>query len=102
MIYEVRGEVVGHRFGGAALRIRHEAIPGYMEAMTMDFKLRDPESAVTLKPGDKVRFRYVVAGDDAWAEGFETLAPETRLILPGSPPEGSEGGPGSAGPDPGH
>ncbi len=87
--YEVRGEVVGLRFQGAALRIRHEAIPGYMEAMTMDFRLRDPGSARDLKPGDKIRFRYVVAGEDTWAEGFELLPPDTSLALPETPAEGS-------------
>jgi Cu/Ag efflux protein CusF len=87
--YEVRGEVVGLRFQGAALRIRHEAIPGYMEAMTMDFRLRDPGSAQNLRPGDKIRFRYVVAGDDAWAEDFELLPPDTSLALPDTAAEGS-------------
>lgn len=89
VIYEVRGEVVGLRFQGAAVRIRHEAIPGSMEAMTMDFKLRDPGSAQALQPGDKVRFRYIVAGDDAWAESFELLPPDTPLALPEAPAEGS-------------
>lgn len=80
--YEVRGEVLGSRFDGAALRIRHEEIPGYMEAMTMDFKLKDPASAANLQAGDKIRFRYVVADLDSWIEDIEVLPPDTELRFP--------------------
>lgn len=40
---------------GRSVRIAHDEIPGYMDAMTMAFTLADGESPV-LKPGDRVRF----------------------------------------------
>jgi protein SCO1/2 len=40
---------------GRSVRIAHDEIPGYMDAMTMAFTLADGESAA-LKPGDRVRF----------------------------------------------
>lgn len=82
--YEVRGVFLGPRFEGAAMRVRHEAIPGFMDAMAMDFKLADPAEIETLKPGDKVTFVYVVLEDDSYAERIELLPPETPLELEGS------------------
>ena len=36
--------------------IEHGAIKGFMEAMTMGYKVSSPSMLKTLKPGDKVRF----------------------------------------------
>jgi protein SCO1/2 len=79
--YQVRGVFLGQRFEGAAMRVRHEAIPGFMDAMSMDFKLADPSELANLSPGDKVAFVYVVTVDDSYAEGIEILPPETSLEL---------------------
>lgn len=81
--YEVRGEVVGARFEGAALRVKHEAIPGHMDAMTMDFKVKEPSALPPLRSGDKIRFRYTVTDDDSWIEKIELLPPNTQLDLAG-------------------
>ena len=56
--YQVRGVFLGQRFEGAAMRVRHEAIPGFMDAMSMDFKLADSSELANLSPGDKVAFVY--------------------------------------------
>ncbi len=79
--YQVRGVFLGQRFEGVAMRVRHEAIPGFMGAMAMDFKLADPSELEKLSPGDKVAFVYVVTVDDSYAEGIEILPPETPLEL---------------------
>ena len=81
VVYTVRGRFLGLRFEGRAMRVEHEAIPGYMETMTMDFRLREPGEAAGLAVGDKIQFRYVVSGIDAFAEGVERLPPETELQL---------------------
>ena len=41
-------------FDGAAATFDHEAIPGEMDAMRMDFPLADPAAVAGLAPGDKV------------------------------------------------
>lgn len=41
-------------FDGAAATFDHEAIPGEMDAMRMDFPIADPSVVVGLTPGDKV------------------------------------------------
>lgn len=81
-VYEVRGRVVGQDFGGLALRIDHEPIPGYMEAMRMSFRLANPEEARKVEPGDAIRFLYVVSDRGSSIRDIEVLPPETELNLP--------------------
>lgn len=57
------GVVKGIEKGGKVLVIQHEAIPGFMEAMTMPFELADPALAKGVKVGDHVRFTIVHKGD---------------------------------------
>ncbi len=38
------------------LKINHEKIEGYMDAMTMDFQTRNPTLLSELKPGDRIEF----------------------------------------------
>ena len=65
------------------MRVHHEEIPGYMEAMRMDFKLKEGSEVENLESGDKIQFRYVITeDDDAYAESIEKLPPETPLDLP--------------------
>ena len=45
--------------------IRHEAIPGFMPAMTMPFDLKGQEILDDLQPGDKVEGTLQVNGDDS-------------------------------------
>ena len=49
--------------------VDHEAIPGYMSAMTMPYSVRDSKLILTLKPGDHIE-ATVVVGDHrtAWLE----------------------------------
>src|SRR2546428_6984535 len=42
------------------VKIEHEKVPNYMEAMTMTFDVKDAKELADLQPGDKVTFRMVV------------------------------------------
>ena len=42
--------------GKKTLKINHEKIEGYMDAMTMDFRTRNPAQLGELKPGDRIEF----------------------------------------------
>jgi protein SCO1/2 len=68
--YQVRGRIVEMRGGGEVL-VAHEAIPGYMAAMTMPFVVDDPAWLDGLAPGDAVAFRY--------AAGASRISAVTRL-----------------------
>jgi Cu/Ag efflux protein CusF len=63
------------------MRVRHEEIPGFMEAMAMDFKLADPSEVEGLNPGDKIAFIYAVSEEDSYAAEIKILPPETPLDL---------------------
>jgi len=58
--FEVRGVVQKLRPEKPSAVIAHEIIPGYMEAMTMEFSAVDALELRGLKPGDLVAFRLVV------------------------------------------
>src|SRR2546423_4696919 len=65
-VYAVKGTVVGRDTGDNTLRVDHEQIPGYMEAMTMDYPVRG--AAVVSLPPDKSRItaRLHVREERAW------------------------------------
>jgi protein SCO1/2 len=50
-IYVLKGKIVARDAGDNSLRINHEAIPGFMEAMTMDYPVRG--TAVSALPADQ-------------------------------------------------
>jgi protein SCO1/2 len=85
--YAVRGVVREVRPAEAQVLIQHEAIPGYMAAMTMAFDLKDTNQLARLRAGDSVSFKLVVTETSGWLEDIQVLAstpvpppaPQTRL-----------------------
>ncbi len=51
-VYKLRGKVVSTNPATGEVTLDHEAIPGFMEAMTMPYKLKDPSILSELHPGD--------------------------------------------------
>jgi protein SCO1/2 len=66
--FELIGTVVSVDKRAATVTIAHEAIPGYMEAMSMPFKLRDERLLSEMAEGDRVRATLVVAGLRSWLD----------------------------------
>jgi len=62
-IYKLRGKVVRTDSAKGEATVDHEAIPGFMEAMTMPYKLRDANIAGELHPGDVITADVVVSQD---------------------------------------
>jgi Cu/Ag efflux protein CusF len=48
--------------------IAHEAIPGFMDAMTMPFHVKTPEILADVQAGDSVSFRLSVTPEDSWID----------------------------------
>jgi protein SCO1/2 len=80
--YPVKGVVKELLPGGASVKIRHEAIPGYMEAMTMPFDVKHTNELTKLKPGDVVKFNLVVTPDDGWIEKIEVIGYQPPPVEP--------------------
>ena len=59
-IYKLRGKVVSTDASKGEVTVNHEAIPGFMEAMTMPYKLMDASILGELHPGDVITADMVV------------------------------------------
>jgi len=90
-VYDVRGQLLEVRQGGKQALIAHEAIPGYMAAMTMPFAVKTPSELADLAPGDAVTFRYEVAGASSWITDIRRLTDdEAAMLRLSEPPTFSE------------
>jgi protein SCO1/2 len=63
--YSATGVIKSFGPDRAFVRIAHDTIPGFMEAMTMPFRARAAEQLAGLSVGDAVRFRFAVQTDGA-------------------------------------
>lgn len=63
-IYKVRGKVVSTDAAKGEVTLNHEAIPGFMEAMTMPYKLKDSAILSELHPGDVITADVLVSQND--------------------------------------
>jgi len=66
--YPIKGKVLNVDKRGSVVNIAHEPISGYMEAMTMPFKLKDNSLLNVMAEGDRVQATLVVAGARSWLE----------------------------------
>jgi protein SCO1/2 len=62
-VYKLRGKVVSTDSAKGEVTLNHEAIPGFMEAMTMPYKLKDPTILTELHPGDVITADVLVSQD---------------------------------------
>jgi protein SCO1/2 len=62
--YPLRGEIVSLDAKNQVATIKHENIEGWMDAMTMDFPIRDKADFDRLKPGDRIEGTVIVRDID--------------------------------------
>src|SRR5580658_7421224 len=53
-VYHLRGKVIAADPATGQVTLQHEAIPGFMDAMTMPYRLKDPGILGELHPGDEI------------------------------------------------
>jgi protein SCO1/2 len=63
-VYKLRGKVVATNSATGEVTLNHEAIPGFMDAMTMPYKLKDPSILTELHPGDVLTADLLVSQND--------------------------------------
>lgn len=88
--YEVHGilrEIVPDR---PAAIISHQVIPGYMEAMTMEFTLANPSELDGLTAGDAIGFRLQVDGQRGVIDQLRRISEHLDVPTPGSAPASVE------------
>jgi protein SCO1 len=65
-LYDVKGEVKAVDRATSDITIAHEAIPGFMPAMTMPFGVRDLRLLDGVAKGDRVTGQFAVTSTDSW------------------------------------
>ena len=63
--YDIEGTVVSVDAAAKEITIAHKAIPGYMDAMTMPYKIKQDWPLKVAKPGDLLRGDLVVTDDSS-------------------------------------
>jgi protein SCO1/2 len=72
--YEAHGIVRQIAPDRRSVTIQHDAIPGYMSAMTMDFSVKATNVLNGIAPNDLINFQLVVSDDDSWIENVRYVA----------------------------
>jgi protein SCO1 len=68
--FHLVGKVISVDTKGSALIVDHQAIPGFMDAMTMAYPVRDVRILAPLNAGDEITADVVVASDGAYLENI--------------------------------
>jgi protein SCO1/2 len=84
--YAVTGVFQESRSAGKTAIIAHNAIAGYMGAMTMPFNVKSPAELDGLQPGDKITFRLFVTDTDAWIEAIKKTGERASAAAPAPTP----------------
>ena len=61
--FHVQGKVIAVQ--GATVTLAHAAVPGFMDAMTMPYRLKDPSVASELHPGDRMTATILVHKEES-------------------------------------
>jgi len=64
-VYHLRGRVVSTDPADGIVVVDHEAIPGFMDAMTMPYQLKNPAIISELHPGDTITAEVLVSKSSA-------------------------------------
>jgi len=80
--YDVRGLVLKIDPAHKSMLVSCESIPGYMEAMTMSFTVRESTMLQGLQSGTAVDFTLVVDGDSSYADNVRVRAFESLELDP--------------------
>lgn len=64
--YQMQGEVVSVDPSSQTATVKHGKIEGWMEAMTMEYPIKDKQQFSKLKVGEKIQAKILVQGTDYW------------------------------------
>jgi protein SCO1/2 len=85
--YHLRGQVVAKDAAANEITVQHDEIPGFMAAMTMPYKVKDPAGLQEVEPGDKIAAEVVVVNDgsDYWLEDVRVTEASGRKSASAAP-----------------
>ena len=68
--YHLKGKIVSIDKSSKTAIINGEAIPGFMDAMTMPYQVKPESELDKLSPGDMITADEVVQDDNGWLENI--------------------------------
>ena len=74
--YDLKGKIVSVDKSAKQLTVDHEAIPGFMGAMTMGYPVKDERALDGLSPGDQVTAKVVSSNGSYWLEDIAVVKPK--------------------------
>jgi len=69
--YQLHGEVKSIDASGHTATIKHDSIPGFMNAMTMGYQVKDPDALSKLKVGESIDATLNVSDEDMWLSNIK-------------------------------
>ena len=72
--YELHGEVLRLDAPARIAAIKHEKIGDWMEAMTMEFPVKEPQEFDKLRAGEKINATVFVQGTSFWVGEIQEVA----------------------------
>jgi Cu/Ag efflux protein CusF len=73
--YHLKGKVVSVDKQSKMLNVDGDAIPDFMDAMTMPYEVKPESELDRLKPGDAITADVVVQNEKAWLENIAVTQP---------------------------
>jgi len=70
VVHQLTGRVLEVDIEDARIAVEHEPIPGFMNAMTTEFPVKDRKEIEHIERGDMVTARLVTSGGELWLEGI--------------------------------
>jgi Cu/Ag efflux protein CusF len=64
--YQMHGEIIRLDASGQLATVKHDKIQGWMDAMTMEYPVRDKQAFEQLKVGETIEAKIQVQGTDFW------------------------------------
>jgi protein SCO1/2 len=80
--YSVRGKVISVDAKDGVISLDTDAIPGFMEAMTMAYTLANPSEASELHPGDLITAKLQITGQGAVLSDINVIQHANPNIKP--------------------
>jgi Cu/Ag efflux protein CusF len=71
--YALKGKVVAVDKSGKKVTIDHDAIPGFMGAMTMAYPVKDEHQLDNVSAGEQITATVVSSGAEYWVENIVTM-----------------------------
>jgi protein SCO1/2 len=81
--HPIAGQLLAVQLDTGDVLLKHDDIPGFMDAMTMPFRVAEPTSILDRRPGDLIAATLVIRGDRSVLEDVRLVG---RAPLPDSAP----------------